>query len=274
MDNRPIGVFDSGLGGLTAFKALSALLPHEDIVYFWDTGRVPYGTRSRETIVKYARQDMAFLQSKDVKMILAACGTVSSVAGPKGELLSGTLNVPFVGVLRPTAREAATATRNGKIGVLGTTATIRSGSYQRELAAINPDLQVFGQDCPLFVPLVESGFVQPGDPITRLTVERYLAPMKEAGVDTLILGCTHYPIIAPVISEVMGEDVALINSGREAARFCVALLAEKNLLTDREEEGQRHFYVSDRTEGFSSVAGIFLGQDVQGEVSHVDIDKY
>ena len=274
MDNRPIGVFDSGLGGLTAFKALSALLPHEDIVYFGDTGRVPYGTRSRETIVKYARQDMAFLQSKDVKMILAACGTVSSVAGPKGELLSDTLNVPFVGVLRPTAREAATATRNGKIGVLGTTATIRSGSYQRELAAINPDLQVFGQDCPLFVPLVESGFVQPGDPITRLTVERYLAPMKEAGVDTMILGCTHYPIIAPVISEVMGEDVALINSGREAARFCVALLAEKNLLTDREEEGQRHFYVSDRTEGFSSVAGIFLGQDVQGEVSHVDIDKY
>lgn len=274
MDNRPIGVFDSGLGGLTAFKALSALLPHEDIVYFGDTGRVPYGTRSRETIVKYARQDMAFLQSKDVKMILAACGTVSSVAGPKGELLSDTLNVPFVGVLRPTAREAATATRNGKIGVLGTTATIRSGSYQRELAAINPDLQVYGQDCPLFVPLVESGFVQPGDPITRLTVERYLAPMKEAGVDTLILGCTHYPIIAPVIAEVMGEGVTLINSGREAARFCVALLAEKNLLTDRQEEGQRHFYVSDRTEGFSGVAGIFLGQDVQGEVSHVDIDKY
>ncbi len=274
MDNRPIGVFDSGLGGLTAFKELSALLPHEDIVYFGDTGRVPYGTRSRETIVKYARQDMAFLQSKDVKMILAACGTVSSVAGSKGELLSDTLNVPFVGVLRPTAREAATATRNGKIGVLGTTATIRSGSYQKELAAIDPGLQVFGQDCPLFVPLVESGFVEPGDPITRLTVERYLASMKEAGVDTLILGCTHYPIIAPVIAEVMGEGVTLINSGREAARFCVALLAEKNLLADRTEQGQRHFYVSDRTEGFSGVAGIFLGQDVQGEVSHVDIDKY
>lgn len=274
MDNRPIGVFDSGLGGLTAFKALSTLLPHEDIVYFGDTGRVPYGTRSRETIVKYARQDMAFLQSKDVKMILAACGTVSSVAGAKGELLSDTLSVPFVGVLRPTAREAATATRNGKIGVLGTTATIHSGSYQKELAAIDPGLQVFGQDCPLFVPLVENGFVQPGDPITRLTVERYLAPMKEAGVDTLILGCTHYPIIAPVIAEVMGEGVTLINSGREAARFCVALLAEKNLLADRTEQGQHHFYVSDRTEGFSGVAGIFLGQDVQGEVSHIDIDKY
>lgn len=274
MDNRPIGVFDSGLGGLTAFKALAKLLPHEDIVYFGDTGRVPYGTRSRETIVKYARQDMAFLQSRDVKMILAACGTVSSVAGAKGELLSDTLNVPFVGVLRPTAREAATATRNGKIGVLGTTATIRSGSYQKELAAINPELQVFGQDCPLFVPLVESGFVQPGDPITRLTVERYLAPMKEAGVDTLILGCTHYPIIAPVISEVMGDDVVLINSGREAARFSVALLAEMNLLTEENGPGQRHFYVSDRTEGFSSVAGIFLGQDVQGEVSHIDIDRY
>ena len=274
MDNRPIGVFDSGLGGLTAFKALSRLLPNEDIVYFGDTGRVPYGSRSRETIVKYARQDMAFLQSKNVKMILAACGTVSSVAGAKGELLSDALNVPFVGVLRPTAREAATATRNGKIGVLGTTATIRSGSYQKELAAINPDLEVFGQDCPLFVPLVESGFVQPGDPITRLTVERYLAPMKEAGVDTLILGCTHYPIIAPVISEVMGSDVTLINSGREAARFCVALLAEKGLLADQTKPGERQFFVSDRTEGFSSVAGIFLGQDVQGDVCHVDIDKY
>ena len=138
--------------------------------------------------------------------------------------------MPFVGVLRPTAREAATATRNGRIGVLGTAATIRSGSYQKELAAINPDLQVFAQDCPLFVPLVESGFVQPGDPITRLTVERYLEPMKAAGVDTLILGCTHYPIIAPVISQVMGDGVTLINSGREAARFCTALLAEKGLV--------------------------------------------
>lgn len=274
MDNRPIGVFDSGLGGLTAFKALSALLPHEDIVYFGDTGRVPYGTRSRETIVKYARQDMAFLQSKNVKMILAACGTVSSVAGPKGELLSDTLSVPFVGVLRPTAREAATATRNGKIGVLGTTATIRSGSYQKELAAINPDFQVIGQDCPLFVPLVENGFVQPEDPITRLTVERYLAPVKEAGVDTLILGCTHYPIIAPVISQVMGEGVTLINSGREAARHCVALLEQMNLLSEHRGAGQHHFYVSDRTEGFSGVAGIFLEQDVQGEVSHIDIDRY
>lgn len=274
MDNRPIGVFDSGLGGLTAFKALSALLPHEDIVYFGDTGRVPYGSRSRETIVKYARQDIAFLQSKNVKMILAACGTVSSVAGPKGELLSDILGVPFVGVLRPTAREAATATRNGKIGVLGTTATIRSGSYQKELAAINPDFQVFGQDCPLFVPLVENGFVQPEDPLTRLTVERYLTPVKEAGVDTLILGCTHYPIIAPVISQVMGKDVTLINSGREAARHCVALLEQMNLLTGNCTAGRHHFYVSDRTEGFSGVAGIFLEQDVQGEVSHIDIDRY
>ena len=276
MDNRPVGVFDSGLGGLTAFKELAALLPQEDLVYFGDTGRVPYGSRSRDTIVKYARQDIAFLQSKNVKMILAACGTVSSVAGPAGEHFGDLLQVPFVGVLRPTAREAATATRNGRIGVLGTAATIRSGSYQKELAAINPDLQVFAQDCPLFVPLVESGFVQPGDPITRLTVERYLEPMKAAGVDTLILGCTHYPIIAPVISQVMGDGVTLINSGREAARFCTALLAEKGLVAhrDRKARGARHFYVSDRTEGFSSIAGIFLGEDVQGEVSYVDIDRY
>lgn len=261
MDNRPIGVFDSGLGGLTAFKALAKLLPHEDIVYFGDTGRVPYGTRSRETIVKYARQDMAFLQSRDVKMILAACGTVSSVAGAKGELLSDTLNVPFVGVLRPTAREAATATRNGKIGVLGTTATIRSGSYQKELAAINPELQVFGQDCPLFVPLVESGFVQPGDPITRLTVERYLAPMKEAGVDTLILGCTHYPLIRKTVGRIMGDGVTLVNPAYETAVELKELLARHDLLSPSPPalgENRYRFYVSDAAEKFKRFANSII----------------
>ena len=213
------------------------------------------------------------LKSFRSRLIAIACGTVSSVAGAKGELLSDTLNVPFVGVLRPTAREAATATRNGKIGVLGTTATIRSGSYQKELAAINPELQVFGQDCPLFVPLVESGFVQPGDPITRLTVERYLAPMKEAGVDTLILGCTHYPIIAPIIGGVMGRGVTLIDSGQQAALAMAQALRERDLLAPQGARRRTDFFVTDTPQNFLNVAELFLGHSIEGRTQRIQIEK-
>lgn len=274
MDNRPIGVFDSGLGGLTAFKELTKILPEENIVYFGDTGRVPYGTRSRDIIVKYARQDAAFLLSKGVKMILAACGTVSSVAGAAGEMLDMPLNIPFIGVLKPTAKAAANATRNGRIGVIGTTATIRSGSYRRILSDLRPDFEIFEQDCPLFVPLVENGFISENDPLTKLAVERYLLPMKEKNIDTLILGCTHYPILSSTISEVMGKNVVLIDSGREAALRCAQLLKEKNLLCPSNQKPTHKFFVSDRTESFSDTAGIFLGQSICRNVQHVDIDRY
>ncbi|MBW7571605.1 glutamate racemase [Caproiciproducens faecalis] len=270
MDNRPIGVFDSGLGGLTAVKELLSIMPNENIIYFGDTGRVPYGSRSRETITKYAAQDTAFLESKNVKMIIAACGTVSSVASGIGESLS----LPYTGVLKPTAIAAAASTRNKKIGVIATTATIRSGSYRRELSAIDPEIEVFDRDCPLFVPLVENGWIAENEEVTRLVAQRYLTPLRESGIDTLIMGCTHYPIIRHFISEVMGSGVTLIDSGRETALYCSAMLKERGLLCGRSTQGDCSFYVSDRMEGFSQIAGIFLGKDIKREVSHVNIDLY
>ena len=192
MDNRPIGVFDSGLGGLTAVKQLEQALPGESIVYFGDTGRVPYGTRGRDTILRYARQDMAFLLSREVKAVVAACGTVSSIARSAGEALP----VPYVDVIGPSARAAAAATKNGRIGVIG-----RGHNRQRLLpqrpAAHHHKLEVFPQACPLFVPLVESGFVSPQDEVARLVAERYLAPVRAAGVDTLIRAAPTTPSSRP-----------------------------------------------------------------------------
>lgn len=270
MDNRPIGVFDSGLGGLTAVKEFSENMPGEDIVYFGDTGRVPYGTRSRETILKYAKQDIAFLKSKNVKMIVAACGTVSSVAD--GMNLSG--DVPFTSVLKPTAAAAAAATKNGKVGIIGTPATIESGSYRHELSVLNSGIQVFEQGCPLFVPLVENGFIDENNKITRLTAEYYLAGMREYGIDTLIMGCTHYPIIKNTIAAVVGKNVSLIDSGRETAIYCRKSMEGRGILSDRTEKGKYSFYVSDTTEGFSKIAGIFLGKNISGEVRRVNIENY
>lgn len=270
MDNRPIGVFDSGLGGLTAVREILQIMPHEDVVYFGDTGRVPYGTRSRETILKYAAQDIAFLRSKNVKMIIAACGTVSSVASELGE----SLLVPFTGVVQPTALAAYLATRNGKIGVIGTTATIRSGSYRNAIYAINPDIEVFEQDCPMFVPLVENDFFDPENPVPHLVAERYLEPLKQAGVDTLIMGCTHYPILRETIQKVMGPDVVLIDSGKETATFAMELLREKNALCDKNKTGSCAFYVSDSTEGFSKAASLFLNKDIAQNVNYIDIVEF
>lgn len=270
MKQCPIGVFDSGLGGLTAVKQLCSLLPQENIVYFGDTGRVPYGTRSREIIRKYSAQDFAFLTSQGVKMIIIACGTVSSVAADIGE----SLTIPFTGVVHPTAQAAVKASRSGKIGVIATTATIRSGSFRKELLSIAPETQVFTQDCPLFVPLVENGFVDENNQVTRLVAEQYLAPMKAAGVDTLILGCTHYPILAPILQKIMGDSVTLIDSGREAALWTKQILQERDLLNDSAVEGTRRFYVSDSGENFASVGAMFLGHSLDGMVSRVDIETY
>ena len=269
MDNRAIGVFDSGIGGLTAVKELRRIMPEEDIIYFGDTGRVPYGTRSRETILKYTRQDVAFLETYHVKMLIAACGTVSSVAA--GVLLQQGL--PFATVLRPTVRAALAATRNGCIGVIGTTATIRSGSYRNELQKLSAGVSVFEQACPLFVPLVENGCLN-GDEVTKLVAERYLEPLREKQVDTLIMGCTHYPVIRDVISRVMGPSVTLIDSGRETALYGAQYLTDQGLLHEPGHQGESSFFVSDHVEDFSAVAGIFLGCNVTHDVEYVDIDRY
>ena len=270
MDNRPIGVFDSGLGGLTAVKQLEQVLPGESLVYFGDTGRVPYGSRGKDTILRYARQDMDFLLSQNVKAVLAACGTVSSVARSVGEALS----VPYIDVIGPSARAAAAATKNGKIGVIGTAATIASDSYRSALLRINHKLEVYPQACPLFVSLVESGFVSPQDEVTRLVAERYLAPVRAAGVDTLILGCTHYPIIAPTVAGVMGRGVTLIDSGREAALALAQALKERDLLCEEGHRRQASYFVTDTPENFLNVAELFLGHSVEGRTQRIDTESY
>lgn len=262
MNNDAIGVFDSGIGGLTAVKELNKLLPNENIIYFGDTARVPYGSRSRETVMKYARQDVEFLRKHKIKMIIAACGTVSSVVGTK----SLVTDMPFTGVILPAVQAACGATKNGRIGVIGTPATIKSGSFGKAVKNINPHAFVIGNPCPLFVHLVENGYTDRNNKITKLAAEEYLAPIKAEGVDTLILGCTHYPVIKDIISDIMGNDVTLISPGAEAAKYAQSCLMEKDMLSDRTESGKNTYYVSDSTELFEENAKHFLEHAVEGEV--------
>ena len=271
MDGRPIGVFDSGLGGLTTVRELCRLLPGEDIVYFGDTGRVPYGSRSRETIVRYARQDVAFLRTFDLKLIVIACGTVSTTAL---EVLAQENPIPVLGVVAPAAAAAARSTRNDRVGLIGTQASIRSGAYEALIHKEDPAAQVFSQPCPLFVPLVENGRFKPGDVVIETVAAEYLAPLKAAGVDTLVLGCTHYPLLEGVISAQMGPEVTLVNAGAEGARAAAARLAELDALSGRNGGGTCRYFVSDRQEDFSRLASIFLGWDVTGAVGQVDISRY
>lgn len=271
MDNRPIGVFDSGLGGLTAVKELRHLAPQEDIIYFGDTGRVPYGSRSRDTITRYARQDVAFLRTFDLKAIVIACGTVSTTAL---DVLAAENDIPVWGVVEPAARAAARATRNGLVGLIGTQATIRSGAYERHIAGERPEIQVIARACPLFVPLVENGRFRVGDLVAETVAAEYLEPVKKAGVDTLVLGCTHYPLLAEVIGAYMGPDVTLVNVGEQCAKQVVGRLEEMDALTPQERQGTSRFYVSDRVEDFAQLASVFLQRDVTEAVELVDIYRY
>lgn len=269
-DRRPIGVFDSGLGGLTVVKELIDLLPQENIVYFGDTDRVPYGTKSRETIKKFARQDENFLLSKDVKLIVAACGTVSSVASDTAEGLP----VDFIEVVSHACKSAVESTKNGKIGVIGTNATVQSGQHKKQILSLLPSAQVITQGCTLFVPMVEAGWVDENDVVLYEMTKKYLSPLIEAGVDTLILGCTHYPILTPVIRRVMGENVTLINAGVSTANAVKNLLKEKNMLNTDKEEGTCSYFVSDITPSFKSIATLLLNNSVSEEsIEQVDISK-
>ena len=266
MDNRPIGVFDSGLGGLTAVRRLQELLPREDIVYFGDTGRVPYGTRSEETIRRYAHEDCRLLLDHDVKFIIAACGTVSSVAP---DILCS-LPVPAIGVVDATAKAAVNATKHKRVGIIGTAATVRSRSFEDAMLTLDGTLTVTAEACPMFVSLVEAGWIDPADEVAIAMVRRYMAPFKDAGVDTLILGCTHFPLLASIIQSELGKDVTLIDSGRETALHCAAVLTERDALADG-DEGQCRFLVSDRPEGFTRTAEIFLGRSVREEVESISL---
>ncbi len=264
-----IGVFDSGMGGLTTVKELREILPHENIVYFGDTARIPYGSRSPETVLRYAREDVAFLRKYRVKMIIAACGTVSSIVGDNPFVT----DMPFTGVVLPAAAAAAKVTRNKKVGVIGTPATVRSCSYQKALFRHDTSIQVTAVSCPLFVHLVENGYTDFNNPVTRLVAEEYLTPLREVGVDTLILGCTHYPVIREIIADIMGKDVTLISAGAEAARFARDCLAEKKLQSDRTEPGECIYYVSDSVEMFLENAGNFLQTDLGGHVFHCTVPE-
>ena len=255
-DSRPLGVFDSGLGGLTVTREIIKLMPNESIIYFGDTGRVPYGARSEGTIVRYARQDEKFLLDKGVKAVIAACGTVSSVAAFTGEELP----VPFFEVVSAAAKAAAYSTRNGKVGVIGTPATIRSAAHEKQIKLANKEISVTVSACPLFVPLVENGWTSADDPVVFETACRYLAPLQKAGVDTVILGCTHYPILYDVISSVLGDGVTLINPGRSVAEAVKDYLCGHNMCREN-GAAKREFFVSDRTEDFNKLAPALLGAE-------------
>lgn len=268
-DNRPIGIFDSGLGGLTVAKEIIKLLPDENIVYFGDTGRVPYGTRSAETIKKYAYEDEKFLLSKNVKLIVAACGTVSAVAADT----AASLPVPFIEVISHSVDMAVRNTRNKKIGVLATAATIKSGAHKKMILEKMPDAVVVENSGTLLVPIVEEGWVDAKDPVLLETVRRYVEDMITQGVDTLILGCTHFPVVASAIEKVMGKDVFLVNMGVAAAVAVKELLEKKNALNEKKQEVTHRFFVSDKAAAFEKTASVLLGENIDNSyVEQVDIN--
>jgi len=269
MDLRPVGVFDSGLGGLTAVKRIADLLPGEDIVYLGDTGRVPYGGRSRETIVRYAIEDTEFLCSKDIKALVVACGTVSTNAIDE---VKNAAAVPVFGVVESAVKKAAAVTKNGRIGILGTKATVKSGVFEARLKELIPHVSVTVQACPLFVPLVENGRTSSEDGVLLAVAEEYLAPLKAAGVDTIIMGCTHYPIIAETIGKIMGEGVSLVDPGAETAADLAALLEREDMLSGK-SEGVSRYYVTDSAEGFAESASLFLGTNVKGGVERISLGE-
>lgn len=266
-----IGVFDSGLGGLTALRELTALLPGCDIVYFGDTGRVPYGSKSPETIIRYSMQDMRFLSSFGIEAALVACGTASSTALTA---LRESFDVPVFGVIDAAAEAAAAETKNGKVGVIGTAATVRSGAFERRLRELDGGIEPISVACPLFVHLVEDGFTTPGDAVTLAAAERYLSPLRESGIDTLILGCTHYPILSWAIEAVL-PGVGLISSGRAAAVKVADAVGKNGRHNENQtENGRIRCFVSDTPDDFESAAQIFMGDTPLGHAEFVDISKY
>lgn len=255
----PIGIFDSGIGGLTVMREITDLLPGENTIYLGDTARVPYGSKSKETVERYSFEVASFLLKSNIKMLVAACNTASAYAVAD---LKKRLDIPVIGVIEPGSRAAVAATINNRIGVIGTEGTIRSGAYSSAIKLINPDVEAFVKACPLFVPLVEEGWAD--DPVTRLVAERYLAELRDSGIDTLVLGCTHYPLLKSTISSVMGPSVRLIDSAASTAEEVRRVLKEKNLLSDAESQDALHrFFVTDSPERFLAVGRRFFGTGLE-----------
>ncbi len=254
---HPIGIFDSGLGGLTVAKAVLKLLPGEDIVYFGDTARVPYGTKSKDSIIRFSLQNAEVLRQHQVKAIVVACNSSSSYALPA---LRRQLDIPVLGVIGAGVRKALQVTRTGRVGVIATPATVNSGSYQRQLLKKNSTCKVVAQACPLFVPLVEEGWFDCG--VTISVAREYLRPIQKAKVDTLILGCTHYPLLKQALRKILGPDVFLVDSAQEAALELQSLLEAQGLLNTAKHKAKNLFLVSDGPEHFRRLAGKFLGREI------------
>ena len=265
-NEKPIGVFDSGIGGLTVVKRIASALPNENIIYFGDTARVPYGSKSNLTVIEYSLQDAQFLIDKGVKAIVVACNTVSSIALKE---IRDHFNVPVIGMIEPGAKAAHAATKNGRIGVIGTRATINNRAYSEAIKNLNAKFEVIEKPCPLFVPLAEEGWID--HRATYEIAEEYLKEMREQNIDTLVLGCTHYPILSNVIQKVIGSGVKLIDSGVASAEIVEDELAKINLLASKESGGQNEFYVSDIPSKFKEVAELFLGQKID-RVHKIDLE--
>lgn len=267
-NNSPIGVFDSGVGGLTVAREIMRQMPEESIVYFGDTARVPYGSKSQNTVIKYSRQIVKFLHTKQVKAIVVACNTATAFAL---EVLQQESDIPIIGVIKAGAKVASESTKNGRIGVIGTEGTIRSDIYTKYLSSIHPDVQVFSKSCPLFVPLVEEGLLY--DPVTIEIADRYFSELRGYAVDTLILGCTHYPLIRHTLQKVIGGNVTLVNPAYETAKSLKAILASKDLLCEAGNIPDHQFFVSDGAERFKSFANTILPCDVV-ETGDINIEQY
>lgn len=270
MTDQPIGIFDSGIGGLTVFQEIARILPHEDLLYLGDTARVPYGTKSAATVLRYALQNIQFLQKKNIKMLVVACNTASAFALTQ---IQSQFQIPILGVIEPGVEGALRNVRERKmnsfrIGVIGTEGTISSGSYTRSLLAKEPSAFVTSAACPLFVPLVEEGWWN--NEITEQVARSYLADLLANEIDALILGCTHYPLLKKTLRKVAGENVSLIDSAKETARATAELLKQKGLLSSKTREPRREFFVTDSPDRFQKLADLFLNQTLK-EVHHVEI---
>ena len=267
----PIGVFDSGVGGLTVAREIMRNLPNERIVYFGDTARVPYGSKSKDTIIRYAKQIICFLRTQDVKAIVIACNTASALAL---EEVEKELDIPIIGVVEPGARVAAATTKNGKIGVIGTESTINSHMYPQLIKEYRPDVTVFGKACPLFCPLVEEGWLK--DPVTEEVAKRYLKDLLKEDIDTLILGCTHYPLLRSLLSGLVGDQIQLVNPAYETAKELERLLKKENLANEGEKAPGKEpyrFFVSDAADKFKNFANSILPYDIE-TTRKINIEEY
>ena len=268
MSNRPIGVFDSGLGGLTVLKEINKILPNENIVYFGDTARVPYGSRSKDTVIQYTFQAINFLISKNVKAIVIACNTATARAL---KLAQEKYDIPIIGVIEAGARTAAYTTKNNMVGVIGTQGTINSKAYNVEISKLNKDIRIIDKACPLFVPIVEEGWSNTD--VAYLTAKRYLQELIDQGIDSLVLGCTHYPLLRKTIGEVVGDNIILVNPAKETAKDLEKVLQLKNLLKVEDTKSNYQYYVSDIPGKFTLLASEFLNIEIDN-INNVDIQKY